>query len=387
MHFTRRHFIQGLAALSGTGLLAACQGGTTTTPTSAPAAAPTQPAPAPTSPAVAAAQPTVASTSLPVAQPVAAPTVAATPAAATPAAVAAARPTAVAAAVAPGKPMYQHDAQHTGRSPHNGPRQASLLRRFDTTLPENLPSDAATPRSDFQSSSAIGPDGTIYVANFPGVLFALRDSPSARDQLDLAWKFHPPTSSSFHATPALSADGSTVYLGFAAGGFNGPSQATLYALKAPAGGTDAQVVWTVDLGAARVMASPTVGPDGTIYVANSMGVLFAVGPDGSVKWTSQTGPTIKSAPALGTDGTIYHATSDDNMYALSPQGQVMWKFKFGDHLGPTPLLETQGGGGPAAAAEAPAAWAVAPRRRLGPTGPFSLAPTTATCTRSSPTAA
>ncbi len=66
--------------------------------------------------------------------------------------------------------------------------------------------------------------------------------------------------------PASSSDGRTVYLGFAAGGFNGPSQATFYALTAPASGTDAQVVWTVDLGAMRVMASPTVGPDGTIYV-------------------------------------------------------------------------------------------------------------------------
>jgi large repetitive protein len=346
MQLTRRHLIQGLSAFSATGLLAACQGGTTTPSTSAPAAPPTQPAP--TSPALAAAAPAPAATSVPAAQAAAAPTVAAS-AAATPVAGTSARPTIVPAAAVPGKPMYQHDAQHTGRSPHNGPHQATLLRRFDTALPENLPADGVTPRSDFQSSSAVGADGTIYVANFPGVLFALRDSPSARDQLELAWRFHPPTSSSFHATPALSSDGSTVYLGFAAGGFNAPGQATFYALKAPASGTDAQVVWTVDLGAARVMASPTVGPDGTVYVANSTGVLFAINPDGSVKWTAQTGPTIKSAPAVGSDGTIYHATSDDNMYAVSPQGQVTWKFKFGDHLGPTPLMTSQSGGGPGGA--------------------------------------
>jgi len=32
-----------------------------------------------------------------------------------------------------GRPMYQMDAQHTGRSPHVGPRQLSLLRTFDTS--------------------------------------------------------------------------------------------------------------------------------------------------------------------------------------------------------------------------------------------------------------
>ena len=234
--------------------------------------------------------------------------------------------------------MYQQDPQHTGRSPYAGPHQARVLRRFDTSSPENLPPDAVTPRADFQSSSAIGPDGTIYVANFPGVLFALRDSPSASDRLDVAWRFHPPGASSFHATPALSSDGRTVYLGFTAGGFQAPGKATFYALEAPASGTDAQVVWTVDLGEARVMASPTVGPDGTIYVANSLGQLFAIAADGSVRWTAQTGPTIKSAPALGADGTVYHATSDGNMYAVTSQGQVTWTFNFGEHLGPTPLV-------------------------------------------------
>src|SRR6266851_8075582 len=265
MHLTRRRLLKNASvlAIAATGLLTACQATVAPSPTppsvSAPASAPAASvAPAGVAPAVSAA-------------PAAKPQVPASPAP-SPALAAAPSPSATrpnGAPVAAGKPMYQQDAQHTGRSPYAGPRQASLLRRFDTSLPQNLPPDAATPRADFQSSSAIGPDGTIYIANFPGMLFALRDNPAARDQLELVWRFHPPNASSFHATPALSSDGSTVYLGFAAGGFNGPSKATFYALEAPGTGTDPQVVWTVDLGAVRVMASPTVGPDGTIYVANS----------------------------------------------------------------------------------------------------------------------
>jgi outer membrane protein assembly factor BamB len=240
--------------------------------------------------------------------------------------------------------MYQEDAQHTGRSQYAGPQQGRVLRRFDTSTPENMPPDAAGPRDEFQSSSAVGPDGTIYIANFPGVLFALRDSPTASDQLEAVWRFHPPAASSLHATPALSGDGGTIYLGFSAGGFNGPGMATLYALKTAAGEPQPQVAWTVDLGATRVMASPTVGPDGTIYVGTSGGQLFAVASDGTVKWTAQTGPSLKSAPALGLDGTVYMPTSDGNMYAVTPRGQVKWAFAFNNHLGPTPLVTNTGQG-------------------------------------------
>ena len=240
--------------------------------------------------------------------------------------------------------MYQQDAQHTGRSPFAGPRQARVLRRFDMGAPANIPSDAAIPRADVQSTSVVGPDGTIYIANFAGVLWALRDSASTSDQLEPVWRFHPPAATSLHATPALSGDASTVYLGFSSG-LQGSGTATLYALKA----ADGQVMWTVDLGATRVMASPTVGPDGTIYVGTAAGQLFAIGLNGSVKWTAQTGPTIKSAPALAADGTVYEASSDDKLYAVSPQGQVKWGFVFGEHLGPTPLVTsgTPGQGGTA----------------------------------------
>jgi outer membrane protein assembly factor BamB len=118
----------------------------------------------------------------------------------------------------------------------------------------------------------------------------------------------------------------------------------LYALKTAATGPDPQVLWTVDLGATRVMASSTVGSDGTIYVGNSGGDLFAIGSNGTLKWQTQTGPAVKSAPALAADGTVYHASSNGRMYALSPQGQVKWTFDFGEHLGATPLVTAQGGG-------------------------------------------
>src|SRR6266851_5161521 len=121
MHLSRRGFLahagQSLA-LAGTGLLAACQSGPpppTITVTSSAASAPTaQPAIKPVasvSPATVAASPST-SPAVPSASP-------AVVAAASPSP---ARPPVAAGAVA-GKPQYQMDAQHTGRSPHTGPRR------------------------------------------------------------------------------------------------------------------------------------------------------------------------------------------------------------------------------------------------------------------------
>src|ERR671932_2300732 len=158
--------------------------------------------------------------------------------------------------------MYQFDAQHTGRTPYAGPRRPTLLRTFDTGTPDLLPADTQFRRPDFQSSSVIAPDGTIYIANFVGWLFALRDSPSARDQLEVLWRFRQPGFSSLHATPAIAGDG-TVYLAFSGGD---PVVGRLYAFRAPAGGgTDPQVVWSAEVGPGRTTSSPTIGPDGTVY--------------------------------------------------------------------------------------------------------------------------
>jgi outer membrane protein assembly factor BamB len=115
-----------------------------------------------------------------------------------------------------GKPMYQMDPQHTGRSPYTGPRRLTLLRSFETWAPELRPADPLIPIPDIQSSTVIGPDGTIYATTFAGYLYALRDSPTAADRLELAWRFRPANGSPLHGTAALGRDGS-VYVPFTTG--------------------------------------------------------------------------------------------------------------------------------------------------------------------------
>jgi outer membrane protein assembly factor BamB len=45
------------------------------------------------------------------------------------------------------------------------------------------------------------------------------------------------------------------------------------------------------------------------------GTLFAVAPDGNLRWMVKTGPALTAAPALGRDGTVYLASMDGNLYA------------------------------------------------------------------------
>src|SRR5215207_433933 len=236
-----------------------------------------------------------------------------------------------------GRPMYQVDAQHTGRSPHIGPRQLMLLRTFNTSRVE-VP-DPTFGSADIQSSAAVAPDGTTYIGLHSGNVFALRDPAGAGNQLAARWSFHPPAGSSWHATPALGRDG-TVLVGFSSGSSTPDARGTLYALQAPTTGIEPRVAWSVELGPGRQTSSPVVGMDGTIYALGGLGRLSAIAADGRVKWTVETGPTLKSSPALGHDGTVYVASMNGKLYAVAPPperssklGRILWTFRFGEFPG------------------------------------------------------
>jgi outer membrane protein assembly factor BamB len=360
MHLSRRGFLlhagQSLA-LVGTGLLAACQSGPQTQPivvTASATAGPTaQPAIQPVASVGAATVPPVA------ASPAASPAAGAKPSASPAVAAASPVPAAAAGGIA-GKPQYQMDALHTGRSPHTGPRRLTLLRSINLSAPQLRPPDAAPITTvDIQSSTATGPDGTIYATTFSGWTYALRNSASAKDQLELVWRFRPAEGGApLHGTPCLSRDGSSVYLGYGIG--TAPNQkAVLYAVRAPSSGQDAQIVWQADLGPGATQNSATLTADGTLYYVTVGGLLSAIdSANGQVKWTAQTGTTgaapfgqtVKVAPAVAPDGTVYTTAITGSLYAISPpssgtQGSVKWSFDFGEHLGPTPLVSTPVTGG------------------------------------------
>jgi len=160
------------------------------------------------------------------------------------------------------------------------------------------------------TSPAIGPDGTIYVANAAGELLALRNAGNLR------WKLTGLGSISW-STPAIAPDG-TIYVG--------ASDSTLYAVN-PSG----TVRWMFRA-AGAVKTSPNFGSDGTIYFGADDGKLYAVSPTNSLKWTYPTRDTIRSSPAIGPDGTIFFGSEDSSFYAINPNGTLRWQAATGAQI-------------------------------------------------------
>jgi hypothetical protein len=55
-------------------------------------------------------------------------------------------------------------------------------------------------------------------------------------------------------------------------------------------------------------------------VASFDNKLYALNPDGTLKWSYATGNYVYSSPAIGSDGTIYVASFDNNLYAINDNG-------------------------------------------------------------------
>ncbi len=108
-------------------------------------------------------------------------------------------------------------------------------------------------------------------------------------------------------------------------------------------GTPGTLKWTFIANTyTDVDSSPAIGADGTIYVGSGNGMFYAVNPDGTLKWSYQTGFEITSSPAVGDDGTIYVGSHDDNLYAFNPDGTVKWTYTTGGTIGSSPAVGSDG---------------------------------------------
>jgi hypothetical protein len=78
---------------------------------------------------------------------------------------------------------------------------------------------------------------------------------------------------------------------------------------------------------------PAVGPDGTVYINtfSSLGqglALSAFDANGNFRWSNQFSPPTNrlSMPDVGKDGVIYDGHNLINLYALNPDGTVRWQY-------------------------------------------------------------
>src|SRR6185503_17766716 len=58
--------------------------------------------------------------------------------------------------------------------------------------------------------------------------------------------------------------------------------------------------------------------------------VYAISPDGKVRWKVETGDRSWSTPAIAEDGTVYAGSDDDHLYAITGDGKVAWRLLLGD---------------------------------------------------------
>jgi outer membrane protein assembly factor BamB len=88
-------------------------------------------------------------------------------------------------------------------------------------------------------------------------------------------------------------------------------------------------------------ASPVVADDGTILVGCSNDFVYALNPDGTVKWADSVGSSVSSTGALGANGTAYFQTEDSTVIALRSDGTQLWSFFTGGGNS-SPVVGTDG---------------------------------------------
>jgi outer membrane protein assembly factor BamB len=145
------------------------------------------------------------------------------------------------------------------------------------------------------SGIAVGYDSSIYVCVVDSRLDAIGPGGNFK------WEFKTKTSSVNKGTPVIASDG-TIYFGTDGG--------TLYAIN-----PDGTQKWSLDTGGA-IAATAVLAEDETVYVANGL-ALFAVSPDGKVLAKAPISGGVDSSPTLAPDGTIYVATNRGQIIAFA----------------------------------------------------------------------
>ncbi|UCF13712.1 MAG: PQQ-like beta-propeller repeat protein [Thermoplasmatales archaeon] len=191
------------------------------------------------------------------------------------------------------------------------------------------------------SSPAIASDGTIYFTSFSNYLYALNSDGIEK------WRYPVHVYVDVWSSPVIGPDG-TIYVGsqqYPPGETtNIQYEGILYAIN-----PDGSLKWKFNSGSSGMPASPAVGHDGTVYAAGGAGqgelsYTFAFNPtNGAIKWKFKTNLWQESSPSVGSDGTIYIGSKKGYVHALNPaNGNVIWRYQTNDGVSAIPAIGADG---------------------------------------------
>jgi outer membrane protein assembly factor BamB len=199
-------------------------------------------------------------------------------------------------------PISHGNVQRTGRSKFTGPQQGIIEWKF--------PNEGQSLREN-NGSAVIGEDGTIYFTT-SHYLYALNPNGLIK------WKIY---SDKFWSGSPMIGTGDIIYLGT---GYD--DNGCYYAID-----NQGNIIWEFITQENLYSSSDALGLDGTIYFTGSKGTLYALNPDGSLKW--QTNSTSgfnfgRTSIAMSPDGSIlYIGGNDSTLNAVDVQtSKIIWKF-------------------------------------------------------------
>jgi len=158
-------------------------------------------------------------------------------------------------------------------------------------------------------SPVIGLDGKVYFACYSDSVYALNPDST------LAWAR--PLGRAVNSAPAIGPDGNILV---ATTRDSAPWR--LWSFK-PNGDT----AWSFELAADADFASPAVGPDSTIYVGANR-YLYAIRPDGTLKWRDSLAARIQCCPAVANESTLY-VVAETRLYCLDADSGIRWRKSIG----------------------------------------------------------
>ncbi len=188
-----------------------------------------------------------------------------------------------------------------------------------------MDSQSGVTRWTFQpgGTTAIGVDGSIFLAGSDGHLYAL--NPSSGQKL---WDAS--VGGQLASWVVIGADG-TVY--------DAASDQTAYAFDGATG--KLKWYWPLTASASTQMA---IGLDGSLLIPLGPDGLTALdGTTGVPRWTTRFDGSLNSTPAVSADGTIFAAALDGKVYALNPDnGSKKWSVSVGRTSSSSPVLLADG---------------------------------------------